>query len=62
MGRHLRQLVRGQRVERRPLRQKAGDLAQTRVQLALRWLLRRIADQRYATPQRSSPNRCARCT
>jgi hypothetical protein len=33
----LGQLIGRERVERRPLRQKPRDLAQTRVQLALRW-------------------------
>jgi hypothetical protein len=36
LGRDVRQLVRGQGVERRALRQKPGDLAQAGVQLALR--------------------------
>jgi hypothetical protein len=38
LRRDLGQLVRGQRVERRALCQKAGDLAQAGVQLALRSL------------------------
>jgi hypothetical protein len=37
LRRDLGQLVGGQGVERRALRQKAGDLAQAGVQLALRW-------------------------
>ncbi|HEY5429323.1 MAG TPA: hypothetical protein VIK04_09425 [Solirubrobacteraceae bacterium] len=37
LGRDLGQLVGRERVERRPLRQEPRDLAQTRVQLALRW-------------------------
>jgi hypothetical protein len=37
LRRDLGQLIRRERIERRPLRQEPGDLAQTRVQLALRW-------------------------
>jgi hypothetical protein len=37
--RDLGQLIGGQRVKRRALRQKPGDLAQTGVQLALRSLV-----------------------
>ena len=59
LSRNVGQLVRRERVERRPLRQEARDLAQAGVQLTL---LSRITRQRYATAQRSSPSRCARCT
>jgi len=37
LGRDLGQLIGRERVERRPLRQEPRNLAQTRVQLALRW-------------------------
>jgi hypothetical protein len=37
LRRDLGQLIGRERVERRPLRQEPGDLAQTRVQLTLRW-------------------------
>jgi hypothetical protein len=42
LRRDLGQLVGGQGVEGRALRQKAGDLAQASVQLALRALVSRI--------------------
>src|ERR1700749_362505 len=53
VGGHLGQLVGRKRIERRPLGQEAGDLAQTGVRLTLRWHL--------GGAQRSSPRRWARC-